>query len=331
MSSPQPLADFQALTPEVIISTTEKALDLYCTNLCRPLNSYINRVYELETEDGDPLIAKFYRPGRWSRTALENEHSFLLELASREIPVIPPLPLANGETLGERHDIFFTIFPKKSGRSSDEFSDDQWEEIGRLLGRVHAVGATRPSGDRAILTPEQATKDHIDYLLEGGFVPDELAAQYRDITDQLLTLTIPMFAKAESILIHGDCHFSNIIHRPGESFYLIDFDDMVLGPPVQDLWMLLPGYSRESLAEIEIFLEGYETFHPFNRSSLALIEPLRAMRYIHYSAWCARQSADGGLSRLAPDWGTANYWYQEIRDLQEQTQRISELSQSLPL
>ncbi len=322
MSTPQPLADFHALTPDVIISTVEKALDLYCTNLCRPLNSYINRVYELEREDGDALIVKFYRPGRWSRAALEDEHGFLLELASREIPVIAPMVLANGQTLGEQQGIFFTVFPKKSGRSSDEFTDDQWEEIGRLIGRVHAVGVTRPAGDRATLTPDKVTRDHIEYLVKGDFIPEGLASQYQEITGRLLKLTTPMFAHTESVLIHGDCHFSNIIHRPGESFYLIDFDDMVLGPPIQDLWMLLPGYANDCLAEIEIFMEGYEVFHPFDQKSLSIIEPLRAMRYIHYSAWCARQSADGGLSRLAPGWGTPEYWQQEIRDLQEQILRI---------
>jgi len=324
MDHQQALSDFHRLTPDTIITVVEQALGTFCTNLCRPLNSYINRVYELEAETGEGLIVKFYRPGRWAQEALRDEHAFLLELAAREIPVIPPLTMNDGPTLGEHEGIFFAIFPKKSGRSSDEFTLDQWEEIGRLLARVHAVGATRPAVSRVVMTPNRSTLPQVAFLLGGDFIPPELAPAYQQTTDRLLALIEPLFSEAETIQIHGDCHFSNIIHRPGESFFLIDFDDMAVGPPVQDLWMLLPGYAREAAAEIEVFLEGYETFRPFDRRSLKLIEPLRAMRYIHYSAWCAHQATDGGLDRLEPDWGTHAYWQREIKDLNEQIARIRE-------
>ena len=313
---------FQRLTPDIVLGLVEKALDIRCTNLCRPLASYINRVYELEGEDGEGLVVKFYRPGRWTYTALQDEHEFLLELAGREIPVIAPLVLQGNGSLGEHEGMYFTVFPKCGGRSSDEFTDEQWLEIGRLLGRTHAVGAGRIPEGRITMSPDKSTRQQVDYLLDGKFMDADLAAQFGELAKTLISEISPLFKNTEMIRIHGDCHFSNLIYRPGESFYLIDFDDMALGPPVQDFWMLLPGYREETFAEIDLFLEGYETFRDFDRRSLRLIEPLRAMRYIHYMAWCGYQVAEEGLSRVAPDFGTREYWQKEIRDLAEQLQRI---------
>ena len=258
---------FHHLTPEIVLGLVEKALDIRCTNLCRPLASYINRVYELEGEDGEGLVVKFYRPGRWSRGALEDEHEFLLELAGREIPVIAPLILQGNSSLGEHEGMYFTVFPKCGGRSSDEFNDEQWLEIGRLLGRTHAVGAGRIPEGRITMTPESSTRQQADYLLAGKFLPADLADQFAELTKSLIGEIGPLFKGTELIRIHGDCHFSNLIYRPGESFYLIDFDDMALGPPVQDFWMLLPGYREETFVEIDLFLEGYETFRDFDRRS----------------------------------------------------------------
>jgi len=175
-----------------------------------------------------------------------------------------------------------------------------------------------------ILRPEISSRDQVEYLLAGNFLPADLAVLFAGQARGLIAEIAPLFADAEMIRIHGDCHFANIIHRPGESFYLIDFDDMSLGPPVQDMWMLLPGHREDSAAEIDFFLEGYETFRDFDRRSLRLIEPLRAMRFIHYTAWCAWQVAEEGLSRVAPDFGTREYWQREINDLEEQRQRIRE-------
>jgi Ser/Thr protein kinase RdoA (MazF antagonist) len=315
---------FFRLTPDRVIGLVEKALDVRCTNLCRPLASYINRVYELEQENGAGLVVKFYRPGRWSAAALQDEHDFLLELAAREIPVVAPLVLAEETTLGQAEGVYFTVFAKCGGRSFDEYSEEQWLEIGRLLGRIHAVGAGRAPEGRIILRPEISTRDQVEYLLAGNFLPADLAVLFAGQARGLIAEIAPLFADAEMIRIHGDCHFANIIHRPGESFYLIDFDDMALGPPVQDMWMLLPGHREDSAAEVDFFLEGYETFRDFDRRSLRLIEPLRAMRFIHYTAWCAWQVAEEGLSRVAPDFGTREYLQREINDLEEQRQRIRE-------
>lgn len=319
---------FLRLTPDIVLGLVEAALGVRCTNLCRPLASYINRVYELEQEDGTGLVVKFYRPGRWHLAALQDEHDFLLELAGREIPVIAPLPLTGNGTLGLHQGVSFAVFPKCGGRSFDEYNDEQWLEIGRLLGRVHAVGAARPPAGRIVMRPDRSTRDQVRYLLGGGLIPPDLAPQLAALAETLIAEITPLFAGVEMIRIHGDCHFSNLIYRPGESFYLIDFDDMALGPPVQDFWMLLPGYRDETHVEIDLFLEGYETFRDFDRRTLRLIEPLRAMRFIHYTAWCAYQVAEEGLSRVSPDFGTRDYWQREINDLADQLERIRSAMES---
>ncbi len=319
---PKQQTAFHSLTPDTIITLVEKALDKRCTNLCRPLNSYINRVYELEDEDNGGLVVKFYRPGRWSQDGLQDEHDFLLELAAQEIPVVAPLILQDGGSLGKHENIHFAVFPKKGGRSFDEYNDDQWMELGRLLGRTHNVGAMHLPKDRLTMAPDKSTRQQVDSILDHGFIPADLLPRFKDLTDTLINEVAPLFADTEMIRIQGDCHFSNLIYRPNESFFIIDFDDMVVGPPVQDFWMLLSGYREDSLAEIEIFLEGYEMFRNFDRSSLRLIEPLRAMRFIHYTAWCAHQFAEDGETRVDADFGSRHYWQTEINDLADQLDRI---------
>jgi Ser/Thr protein kinase RdoA (MazF antagonist) len=313
---------FHSLTPDTVITLVENVLGKRCTNLCRPLISYINRVYELQAEDGSGLVVKFYRPGRWSQKGLQDEHDFLLELAGDEIPVVAPLLLRDGSSLGSYNNIHFAVFPKMGGRSFDEYSDDQWEELGRLLGRTHNIGAMHLPEDRLTMAPDRSTRQQVDYILAGSFMPDDLLARFRDLTDSLIREITPLFGKNKMIRIHGDCHFSNLIYRPDESFYIIDFDDMAIGPPVQDFWMLLPGHREDSLVEIDIFLEGYEMFRGFDMNSLRLIEPLRAMRYIHYTAWCAYQFAEDGETRVREDFGSRQYWQTEMGDLEDQLERI---------
>ena len=313
---------FHGLTPDVVITLAEKALGVRCTNLCRPLNSYINRVYELEQEDRTGLVIKFYRLGRWSKNGLLDEHTFLLELAAREIPVIAPLKMADGTTLGQFGKILFACFAKCGGRSYDEYSEDQWLELGRLIGRVHAVGATHLPQDRITMAPSSSTQAQIDTLLTSNLIPAEMRQEFAGLANSLIKEISPLFESTRMIRIHGDCHFSNLIYRPDQSFYIIDFDDMAVGPPVQDFWMLLPGLMQDSLLEIDLFLEGYETFMEFDRRSLRLIEPLRAMRYIHYIAWCAHQFSEDGESRVAPNFGSREYWQQEMGDLADQLERI---------
>ncbi len=316
---------FPELGPETVLNLVEESLGTPCSNLCRQLNSYINRVFELVTVDDRGLVVKFYRPGRWSQTALQDEQDFLLELDQQEIPVVPPMPLKNGRTLGEYKNLFFSVFPRCGGRSSDEFTEDQWLEIGRLLGRSHAVGAVHGAKDRVIMTPDHLTSDQISFILESGVIAyPELSARFSSLCGELIDEITPLFQDIKTSRIHGDCHFSNIIYRPGESFYLIDFDDMAMGPPVQDLWMLLPGTPEDSLLEIDLFLEGYETFHHFDRRTFSLIEPLRAMRFLHYIAWLTYQYKADGTAPIVAGFASREYWEGEIADLSDQLDRIRE-------
>ena len=326
MSTAQPpaLADFSGLSPDRVLQLVERALGKPASNVCRPLGSYINRVYDVQMDDGTWVVPKFYRPGRWSRDALQDEQDFLTELSAAEIPVVAPLRGVDGELLHQQHGLTFAVFPKKGGRALEEPSPDQWKELGRLLARLHAVGEQHAPRDRVQLHPEISTCQHLDFILEGDFPSDSIRDDYADVADDLIERIAPFFDDLATTRLHGDCHRANILGRPGEPFFLIDFDDMCVGPPVQDLWMMLPGHMRDSRVELDLLLEGYETFRELEPGTLRLIEPLRAMRIIHYTAWCARQKRDGGFARVAPDWGTAAFWRQETADLQRQRQEIED-------
>jgi Ser/Thr protein kinase RdoA (MazF antagonist) len=316
-------SDFQMLTPDIVLTLVEKHMGIRCNNLFRPMSSYINRVFEIETTDKTRLIVKFYRPNRWSKKALLDEHRFLLDLKEQEIPVIAPLLSKNGSTLGSTGGLFFTVFPKCGGRSVDEFTDDQWLQLGRLIGRMHQVGESAVARNRMTMGPDHSTTQQLAYLLASKCVPDDLKNDLEQAILSIIGDIRSLFAKTKNIRIHGDCHFANFIHRPGESLYIIDFDDMVMGPPVQDLWMLLPGGLEDTFVEFDLFLEGYEMFHHFDQRSLRLVEPLRAMRFIHYMAWCAHQVEEDGETRAIDGFGSREYWQREIADLLDQRKRIA--------
>lgn len=320
------LADFSHLTPDHVIAQVEDTLDLRCTNLCRQLNSYINRVYEVQAEDGAWYIIKFYRPGRWSRAALLDELTFLRELAEAEIPVVAPLIDHDHGLLEDERGICYTIFPKLGGRPLVEPSRERWVELGRLLARVHRVGETKPPNDRIRLHPEYATVDHVEAILDTPFPYESLWEDYANAADELINLIAPAFERVDFVRIHADCHAQNLLDRPDEPLHLIDFDDMASGPVMQDIWMLLPDRPGNCRAELDLIISGYETFRAFPYHEIKIVEALRAMRFIHYTAWCARQNADGGFNRLAPDWGSAAYWKKEIDDLRKQ---IAEIEQAL--
>ena len=309
---------FSSLHHDTVLDCVEQATGRRLLNICRPHSSYINRVYELQDVEGEYIIVKFFRPGRWSEKGLEDELRFVMDCAEREIPVIAPMPLRNSRFLGDFNGIRFALYPRCGGRLLDEYSDEQWLELGRLLGRVHTVGAARTAEGRNRLHPLSTSRNQADYIIAHELVPQTLKKSFTGIVDELLKQITPFFEDSEEIRIHGDCHGANIIYRPGESFFLIDFDDMVTGPPIQDIWMLLPGPLDESRLELSLFLEGYETFRPFDHSCLKLIEPLRAMRFIHYMSWCAWQFIEDGETRVDESFGSYGYWQKEIADLEDQ-------------
>ena len=322
---------FDRLTPDRVLDLVDGALGGRCTGICRPRASYINRVYEIERADGSFVIAKFYRPGRWSRTALQDELDFVAELAAEELPVVPPLPGRDGAWLQTADDICFALYPRCGGRALEEVTPDMWSQLGRLLGRLHNVGARHPPRERITLGPRTSMASQVQVLLESGLIPANLREEYSDAAELILEEIAPLFEDVPLLRIHGDCHHGNVLCRPGEGLHIIDFDDMAMGPAVQDLWMLLPARPRDCLSEIDAFAEGYETFRPFDWAELRLVEPLRAMRYVHYAAWCARQQVDQGSVSLVPDWGSAAYWRQEITQLANQRDAILDERDAPPL
>ncbi|MDD5457618.1 MAG: serine/threonine protein kinase, partial [Candidatus Margulisbacteria bacterium] len=253
-------------------------------------------------------------PDRWNKEQILEEHTFLGKLAANEVPVIPPLKYDNN-TLFFFDNIPFAVFHKKGGRALDEFDKESWQEIGRLLGRVHNVGETFKRSERIIWKPEIVTRKNADYLLN-GFLPREYQKIFADISQMFIEKTRTLFSIDPIFLIHGDCHKGNLIHRPGEGIFIIDFDDICVGPAVQDLWMLLPGSPEESGQEMEWFLEGYEVFRKFNRASFILIPALKVMRMLHFAAWCALQSKDQHFIEHFSQWGTIKYWNELIKDIQ---------------
>lgn len=320
--------DFSELSPDTVINAIETALDVKCTNVCRPLSSYINRVYEVGLNDGGYVVAKFYRPGRWSMTALQDELDFLKELHDAEIPVVPPLPGRDGRLLHDCSGTSFAVFPKKGGRPLDEPTPENWTQLGRLIARMHVVGATRAPADRIVIHPNRSTFEHLQYTLKSGTVSSKYRDAYEKAVNELIAFIAPLFDGVDTLRIHADCHRGNILFRPGEGYHLLDFDDMAVGPAVQDLWLILPDRLPRARAELDKLLDGYETFLDFDYSSLRLIEPLRAMRFIHFTAWCARQKSDGGFTRLDPTWGTDEFWRREINDLQTQRREITDALES---
>lgn len=326
MAVPSGAGDFAALTPDVVMDRAERVSGRRASGICRPLTSYINRVYEVGLEDGGFLIAKFYRPGRWSRAALQDEQDFLLELAAAEVSVVAPLADAGGKTLHEEDGIAFALFPRMGGRPCDEPQRDEWLQIGRLLGRIHQVGSQRKAENRIGLDPRHSSRMHLEFLRDSGAIPREVEGRYLDSAQRLLDRIAPRFDGVAAQRLHGDLHRMNLLWRPGEGFHAIDFDDMAMGPAIQDLWMLLPDRLPAARPEFELLLEGYETFAEYDDAQTTLIEPLRAMRYLHYAAWCARQKADGGRGLLTAEWGTSEFWRRELADLQRQAQDIKDLT-----
>jgi len=308
---------WQPLDHATVLRGVEATLGQKLSNLFLQRNSYINRVFELEKDkDRERLIVKFYRPGRWSREMILEEHNFLADLADKELPVIAPIKF-NENTLFELNSILYEIMPKKGGRPFDEFDKSAWEELGRLLARIHLVGALHTKAKRLIWRPAVATREHLKTLAGNDYLLPDFRPGFLEIAERFVNNADVIFDGHEQILLHGDCHKGNLLLRPGEGIHIVDFDDICLGPPVQDLWMLLPDEPEKCPQEMEWFLKGYETFRPFDINSLKLIPALRAMRIIHYAAWLSIQSGEPDFNTHFPHAGSKRYWSELIRDLQE--------------
>ena len=320
-NTPYPEDGFSSLTPDVLLTAVEKEIGERLTGLTSPLPSYINRVYELLAFSGKRYVVKFYRPGRWKKEAIEDEHRFMKDCVGNEIPVVPPLPLADGGTLGEVNGIYFAVFEKRSGREMELNTAEDWRRVGTLLGRVHMTGASGESLHRVHLHPEKSLQDDIRWLLAGEDIPFHMVKEVKATLESVYTAAGHAFdgiPDAEVIRLHGDCHLKNFLSRDQEGLLIIDFDDMASGPAVQDIWLLLPDRVDQCRREFNLLLEGYEQFRDFDDRTLRLVEPLRAMRMIYFLAWCSRQQKDYRFKTLFPNWGSENFWRSEINDLTRQ-------------
>lgn len=317
---------FFQLTPEKVLEAVE-ALGGRCTGRVLALNSLENRVYEVEL-DVDPRpdggrwdtyrVVKFYRPGRWSREQIVEEHRFLKELANVEVPVVVPLPFPNGETVAEvpGAGIWYAIFPKVGGRILDEMSDSELRQIGRLIARMHNVGTTSRFQHRIKLTTDTYGHANLAYLKSQKLLPPSIEGYYLGIAERILRTSEPWFKEASSQRIHGDCHIGNILWH-SQGCFIVDFDDSLEGPCVQDLWLLTPGRDEAAVKLREKILEGYEMMRPFDHSTLRLIEPLRALRMIHFTTWIAKRFEDPAFKQVFVDYGSERYWREQLIALQE--------------
>ena len=309
----EPGASFFSLTPDRVLDAVEVG-GLRSTGRCLPLRAFENRVYEVELEDQRRIVVKFYRPGRWSRETILDEHAFLLDLVAAEVPAVAPLDLGTGATLNEIEGILYAGFPKVRGRTLDELDAENRRRIGRTIGRMHAVGAGCESPHRPRLTVERYIREPLEVLIGGGFVFDGIASRYRDVALRIADAVATPLAAARTQRIHGDLHWGNILWAT-DGPVLVDFDDCLVGPPVQDLWLLARGDSEDARAARGDLLEGYELFREFDRSTLALWEPLRALRIVYMSGWIARRWEDPSFPPAFPSFRQPSYWLQEYEEL----------------
>jgi Ser/Thr protein kinase RdoA (MazF antagonist) len=310
---------YAALTPEVALDALA-SLGLRPDGRMLALSSYENRVYQIWLEDAQPVVAKFYRPGRWSEAQIDEEHAFARELAEREIPVVAPTHSAHFS--GFR----FAVYPRRGGRTPELGDPKVLEWIGRFMGRIHAVGSAKKFEYREALTPRSFGHDSREYLLKSTLIPADVLEAWKAATAQALELVDACYSRCrepKTIRLHGDCHQGNILWTD-DGPHFVDLDDARMGPAVQDLWMLLSGDRAAMSIQLKHVLAGYEQFMEFDRRELHLLEPLRTLRLIHYSAWIARRWDDPAFPAAFPWFNTQRYWQDRILELREQIALMQE-------
>lgn len=315
---------FHRLTPDFIMDAVEsQGFRCDCRNLA--LNSYENRVYQVGIEDGKPLIAKFYRPGRWNDQQISEEHDLTLELAGHELPVVAPWRNPAGESLFHFHNFTFALYPQQGGHAPEFDNLGNLLILGRMLGRMHRVGAVRPFERRPALDSASFGHESVALIRE-KFIPKEYHESYVVLTGQLLARIDQLLAEVgplRVIRVHGDCHSGNILWRDSAPHF-VDFDDSRMAPAVQDIWMMLSGDRQRKLAQLDTLLEGYNEFFDFDPTELRLIETLRSLRMLHYCAWLARRWDDPAFPIAFPWFNTVHYWGEHILELREQLAALDE-------
>ncbi|MGB1884960.1 MAG: serine/threonine protein kinase [Gammaproteobacteria bacterium] len=315
---------YESLTPDLILAAVESR-GFNCDGHLQALNSYENRVYQVGIDDGQPLIAKFYRPHRWSRGALLEEHQFVAELAAAELPVVAPLTGPATHSLHEFGSFFFALFERRGGRAPEFDRHDALSTMGRFLARMHTVGARQPFAARGAIDVETFGVQAVNAVRD-DFIPADLSEAYGAITTQLLARLEARFKQCGRITllrVHGDCHGGNVLWRD-DAPHFVDFDDARMAPAVQDLWMLLSGQPEDQQAQLATIIEAYESFRDFDYRELSLIEPLRTLRIMHFAAWLARRWSDPAFPRAFPWFNTQAYWEKHIVELKEQLAALDE-------
>jgi Ser/Thr protein kinase RdoA (MazF antagonist) len=324
---------YTRLTPDLVIAAVESTGRLSDARILA-LNSYENRVYQVGLDESDPVIVKFYRPGRWNLEQIDEEHRFTRFLLEHEIPVVPPLDIGGDggdATIGSYAGFYFAVFPRQGGRAPEFDNLDHLHHLGQFIGRLHAVGTGFPFHYRPRLSTRQAF-DNVDFLLDGGFIPPDLEAAYRAIGSEVLAAIDARRPDAdgiERISLHGDCHSGNLLWRDDRPHF-VDFDDAISGPAIQDLWMLISGDTDARQRQLSEIIEGYEMFREFDLSQLALIEPLRAMRVLHFNSWIARRWNDPAFPLAFPWFNTPRYWSEYILELKELLSALQQPPLRLP-
>lgn len=317
---------YSNLNPDLILDAIE-TLGFQCTGSLTALNSFENRVYQVGIENNPPLIAKFYRPHRWTDDAILEEHQFSMELAAHEIPVIAPIASANGLTLHHYQDFRFALFPRKGGRALELDNLEHLEWMGRFIGRLHAVGATRGFLHRLSIDIQTYGINPYQFLLENNFIPQELKHNFCFMMDALLPKIDCCIREAgplDYIRLHGDCHAGNVLWSDLGP-HIVDLDDCLMGPAIQDIWMLLSGNREQVKIQLNKILDGYCEFYDYNPRELRLIEAMRTLRMIHYSGWLAKRWQDPAFPLNFPWFNTPRYWQDQLQHLHEQSELLDQV------
>jgi Ser/Thr protein kinase RdoA (MazF antagonist) len=320
-ATPHPYAN---LTPDCVLDAVESC-GYRCDGRQLALNSFENRVYLVYLEEGAPLVAKFYRPERWSDAAILEEHEFALELEAREIPVVAPLR-CNGRTLHEHAAYRFALYPRRPGRSPELENRETLTWLGRFIARMHAVGAMKRFAHRPAIDLESFGHEPSRFVIENGFIPPDLSETYRTVVEDELSRVARCESRAgdvPTLRLHGDCHAGNILWTEAGPHF-VDLDDARTGPAVQDLWMCLSGDRRAMEVQLAALIEGYREFYDFDPAELALIEALRTLRMVHYAGWLARRWSDPAFPVNFPFFNTQRYWQDHVLALREQAALLDE-------
>ena len=326
---------YQVLTPDVVIDAVESTGRISDARILA-LNSYENRVYQVGIEEDEPVIVKFFTGptvGAWKQ--ILEEHEFTQQLFELEIPVVPPLVIneqSDTPTLSCFHEFYFAIYPRQGGRAPELDNLDHLYRLGQFIGRIHAAGAAFPFMYRVPLTVQSFGHDNVEYLLANDFIPLDLVPAYESIAQEVLTeieRNSPESKQYQQISLHGDCHPGNLLWRNDQPHF-VDFDDAMTGPAIQDLWMLLSGDRTNKQLQLSEIIEGYEMFHSFDIRELRLIEPLRAMRVLNYSAWLAKRWDDPAFPLSFPWFNTPRYWSEHVLELKELLSALQEKPLSMP-